>query len=214
MYRRRHLPDGKNCRSQVSLSPQEEPVTTLTFLNLYHSLLSTNLVHYRTNLHRNFVSKWVLKAHHLTHERMSASNFQFSECNSCFTTQGTLNRHKASHSDSRLFIRPYCQKSFKTYSVCKKHVGTHINEVIHMVKQLANGFIYSYKLIDFFLLFAAISAALFRTVRSFHWCGGARKFNNITTNVWNPNPITLGFGNNFLNVDSFQIIEFPVGLIF
>ncbi|EFX64646.1 hypothetical protein DAPPUDRAFT_333991 [Daphnia pulex] len=50
----------------LSLStPEEEPVTTLTFLNLYHSLLSTPLVHHRTKLHRNFVSKWVLKAHHL-----------------------------------------------------------------------------------------------------------------------------------------------------
>ncbi len=100
--------------------------------------------------HRNFVSKWVLKAHHLTHERTSAPNFQCSECNRCFTTRGTLNRHKASHSDSRPFICPYCQKSFKTYSVCKKHVGTHTNEVIHMVKKLANWFIYSYKLIDLF----------------------------------------------------------------
>ncbi|XP_046455032.1 zinc finger protein 236-like isoform X2 [Daphnia pulex] len=81
---------------------------------------------------RNFVSKWVLKAHHLTHERTSAPNFQCSECNRSFTTRGTLNRHKASHSDSRPFICPYCQKSFKTYSVCKKHVGTHTNEVIHM----------------------------------------------------------------------------------
>lgn len=81
---------------------------------------------------RNFVSKWVLKAHHLTHERVSAPNFQCPECNRCFTTKGTLNRHRASHSDSRPFLCPYCSKSFKTYSVCKKHVRTHTNEVIHL----------------------------------------------------------------------------------
>jgi hypothetical protein len=99
----------KIVEAKLACLPKEEPVTTLTFLNLYHSLLSTTLVHHRTKLHRNFVSKWVLKAQHLTHERTSAPNFQFSECNSCFTTQGTLNRHKASHSDSRPFIGPYCQ---------------------------------------------------------------------------------------------------------
>ena len=89
---------------------------------------------------RNFVSKWVLKAHHLTHERISAPNYPCSECNRSFTTRGTLNRHKASHSDSRPFLCPYCQKSFKTYSVCKKHVRTHANEVIHEVRNILKWF--------------------------------------------------------------------------
>lgn len=88
-------------------------------------------------LSRNFVSKWVLKAHQLTHERNNTPNFQCLDCSRFFTTRGTLNRHKASHSDSRPFICPYCQKTFKTYSVCKKHVRTHTNEVIHMVRILS-----------------------------------------------------------------------------
>ena len=78
---------------------------------------------------RNFVSRWVLKAHHLTaHDRSAAPTFPCSECNRSFSTKGTLTRHKASHSDMRPFLCPYCPKTFKTYSICKKHVRTHSKE--------------------------------------------------------------------------------------
>ena len=83
------------------------------------------------------MSKWVLRAHSLTHQRTNPAKFQCNECGRGFTTKGTLNRHLTSHSDSRPFLCPYCHKSFKTYSVCKKHVRTHTNEVIHSVRYSA-----------------------------------------------------------------------------
>ena len=83
------------------------------------------------------MSKWVLRAHNLTHQRTNAAKFQCNQCGRGFTTKGTLNRHLTSHSDSRPFLCPYCHKPFKTYSVCKKHVRTHTNEVIHLVRRIA-----------------------------------------------------------------------------
>lgn len=84
-------------------------------------------------LNRNFVSKWVLRAHQITHDRSGGPKFQCAECKRSFSTRGTLNRHMACHSESRPFVCPYCYKTFKTYAVCKKHVKTHMSEVLHMV---------------------------------------------------------------------------------
>ena len=102
--------------------------------SLWNHIFIFYMIFCKFGLHRNFVSKGVLRAHQLTHQRGAGRHFQCSECGRCFSTRGTLNRHMSSHSESRPFLCPYCQKSFKTYSTCKKHVQTHRNEVLHLVR--------------------------------------------------------------------------------
>src|SRR5438046_432997 len=47
-------------------------------------------------------------------------------CVCAFTTNSSLQRHIQNlHSEQRNFVCPYCRKSFKTYTACKRHIKTH-----------------------------------------------------------------------------------------
>ena len=52
--------------------------------------------------------------------------FTSSSCPLTFTTQGSTKRHMTSaHRQERPFMCPFCQKTFKTSVLCKKHMKIH-----------------------------------------------------------------------------------------